>query len=326
MTQEIAEKVYAEIAAADRIVISRHIRPDGDAVGSSMGLRAIIKATFPEKEVLYVGGDKADYLAFFENEDEMPDDEFCSSALLIVLDSGTLDRVSNEKIGLFKRIVKLDHHIDDNPFGDLSVVEELRTSTCELIVDLCVKLGGKLKMTAEAAEYLYIGMVTDSGRFRFNGTTGETLRYAAMLLDYGFNTERIFANLYLDSFENLSFRSRMFGHIKQTENGVAYIFVSKEIRESENITLEQASQTVMLLDSIKNDLIWLAFIETDDGEIRVRLRSRFVGIKDLASRYGGGGHENASGATCRSLEEVDSLINDADAILADFKKNNTGWL
>ena len=80
------------------------------------------------------------------------------------------------------------------------------------------------------------------------------------------------------------------------------------------------------MDSIKGSLIWIAFIEAEDGTIRVRLRSRFVTISEVAERYGGGGHACASGATVHSRKEMKALLADADARLADYKESNEGWL
>ena len=80
------------------------------------------------------------------------------------------------------------------------------------------------------------------------------------------------------------------------------------------------------MEGIKNSLIWIAFIETGDGSIRVRLRSRFVPINTVAENYRGGGHAYAAGATVYSMEEVHSLIAEADAVIKEYKENNEGWL
>ena len=113
--------------------------------------------------------------------------------------------------------------------------------------------------------------------------------------------------------------------MKRTENGVAYIHVTSAAQEKFGLTQEQASASVSYLDSIKNSLIWLAFIETDNG-IGVRLRSRFVTINQLAEKYSGGGHACAAGATVHSKKEMKQLISEADAILKQYKSEHEGWL
>lgn len=328
MHLEIMEKILQKIKEYDRIIIFRHFRPDGDAVGSTKGLQEILKLTYPEKEIYLANDDFAQYLAFMGPEDEPIPLEWYADALGIVLDTGTTARISNQNFSLCKEIVKIDHHIDNNPYGDYSWVEEHRSAACEMVVKFYDTFKDELKINAKAATYLYTGMVTDSGRFRYDGVSGDTLRYAALLLDQGIDTEWLFANLYLDEFEILKFKAHVYNRMQITENGVAYLFVDKAMQEEFNLTLENASAAISYMDGIKGCLSWLIFVETGDeaGSIRVRLRSRFVPINGIAENYHGGGHAYASGATVYSIEEMQSLIKDADALLKEFKATNEGWL
>ena len=113
-----------------------------------------------------------------------------------------------------------------------------------------------------------------------------------------------------------------------TENGVAYIFIDKAMQEEFGLTLEMASACVGNLDSIRGVICWMAFIENGDaeGSIRVRLRSRFVHINSIAEKYHGGGHACASGATVYSREEMQALLEDADAHVKQYKQTHEGWL
>lgn len=329
---EIMKKILQKIKEYHRILIFRHFRPDGDAVGSTKGLQEILKLTYPEKEIYLVNDDFAKYMEFLGpeedgNQNEQPENWF-AEALGIVIDTGTLDRISSPKHTLCKELVKIDHHIDNNPYGDYSWVEEERSSACEMIVKFYDSFRDELKINSLAATYLYTGMVTDSGRFRYDGVKGDTLRYAAILLDQNINTDWLFANLYLDEFELLKFKAHVYNHMKLTENGVAYLFIDKAMQEEFNLTLENASTAISYMDSIRGCLSWLAFIETGDAEgtIRVRLRSRFVPINKVAENYRGGGHAFASGATVYSQEEMHALISEADALVKHYKENNEGWL
>lgn len=319
---EIKQKILNKIKEYERIIISRHIRPDGDAVGSTKGLYLMLKQTYPEKEILLINEDYCDYVAFLGEEDEQIADEIYKDALVIVIDTATIDRVSNKKTELAKEIIKIDHHVDIKPFGDISWVEDERSSACEMIVDFYVTFKDELKLDKEAATCIYTGMVTDSGRFRFDGTTGETLRLAAVLLDQGIDTETLFARLYLKDYEIKKFEADVFTEVKRTDNGVAYLYIDKNMQEKYNLTFEQASATISLMSEIKGSIIWLAFIVDEQGIIRVRLRSRFVGINKLAEKYSGGGHVYASGAMVNNIEEMNALIADADALIKEFKDNN----
>lgn len=322
MNLELKQQILNKIKEYDKIFISRHQRPDGDAVGSTMGLQKILKLTYPEKQILLVNDDYCDYVAFLGKEDGAQPEEAYKDALQIVIDTATVGRISNSLYGSAKELIKIDHHFDVEPYGDISWVEDGRSSACEMIVDFYDTFKGELKIDKEAALCLFTGMVTDSGRFKYDGTTGDTMRCAAILLDQGIDTETLYARLYLEDFDYLKFESYVYKHMKITENGVAYIYVDKKMQKRFNLTSEQASNTIGLLGEIKGSIIWIAFIDNKDGSTRVRLRSRFVTVNELANKYHGGGHACASGATVHGKKEIKALLADADALIKDYKANN----
>lgn len=323
--------ILDEIKAYDRIVIFRHKRPDGDAVGSTLGLRGILQLTYPEKKIVVNNTDYSDYVSFLGGEDEPMPDEFYAEALGIVIDTATEDRVSNPRYNLCKELCKIDHHIPKETYGDYQWVEEHRSSACEMIAAFYAAFKDELRINREAATLIYAGMVTDSGRFRFRSVSGETMRLAGMLLDEGVDTDHLYANLYMKDFNSLKLQAYVYNHMKMSEHGVAYIYINCGTRKRFGLTFEQACACVGYMDSIKDSLIWIAFIEADDcgqgsKKIRVRLRSRFVTVNEVAEKYGGGGHDCASGATVHNRKEMKALIADADARLADYKESNEGWL
>lgn len=326
MNFDVMKSILDKIKEYNKIIIFRHKRPDGDAVGSTMGLREILRTSFPEKDIRLINCDYSEYVAFLGKEDEQVEDDFYSDALALVLDTGNTSRISNQKYALCREVMKIDHHIDIAPYGDIFWVEEERSSTCEMITKFYETFKDELVLTKQAATYLYTGMVTDSGRFRYRDVSGETMRLAGILLDAGIDTDIIYANLYMDPVEELKFKSYIYGKIKFTENGVAYLHVDTKMREKFGMSQEQASAVVSYMDSIKGSLIWLAFIDNADGSIRVRLRSRFLTINELAEKYRGGGHACAAGSTVMNKKEMKALIADADELLKNFKENNEGWI
>lgn len=324
---EVKKAILEKIKEYKNIIISRHVRPDGDAVGSTLGLARILRLTFPEKQVYVVNGDYAEYTAFLGSEDAQPDAARYAESLAIVIDTATPDRISNKSWQSAREMIKIDHHIDVAPYGNIAWVEEHRSSACEMIADFYMTFREELKIDREAATCIYAGMVTDSGRFRFRSVSGETLRCAAALLDLGVDTDTLFAHLYLEKLDAFRFRAYVYENIKMTPHGVAYIYVDRAMKERFSLTDEEASNVVSCLDSIKGSIIWLAFIDNSDGAtIRVRLRSRFVTVDKLANKYRGGGHDCASGATLMSPDEIPLLLADADALIADYKENNGGWM
>ncbi len=328
MNKEIKQKILDKIQEYNRIVIFRHLRNDGDCVGASKGLKEIIKLTWPEKEVYLIDQDTSAYLAFLGPEDEPIPDEYYTDALGIVVDTATAARISNPKFTLCKELIKIDHHIPLVNYGDYIWVEEERSSCCEMIVAFYDTFRDVLKIDSTAATYLYTGMVTDSGRFKYEGVSGDTMRCAGILLDVGVDTETLFARLYLEAYEYLKFKAEIYRRMQITENGVAYIYIDRAMQEEFSLSLEQASACIGTLDSIRGCLCWMAFIENGDaeGSIRVRIRSRFMHINNLAERYRGGGHACASGATVYGQEEVQALLAEADAQIKEYKETHEGWL
>ncbi len=332
MNYESMKAILDKIKAYDRIIIFRHRRPDGDAVGSSLGLRDILRLTYPEKEIYVNNCDWSDYVAFLGEEDPPLPDEFYTEALGIILDTAVCDRISNRRYALCRELCKIDHHIPVESYGASEWVEEERSSTCEMVAAFYVTFRDELKINVEAATRIYAGMVTDSGRFRFRSVSGDTLRLAGALLDEGVDLDTLYARLYIKDFHTLKFQSYVYEHMKVTEAGVVHCFISRAVREKFGLTFEEACTAVGYMESIRNCLIWIAFIEADpkpDGdkaEIRVRLRSRFVTVSEVAEQYRGGGHACAAGATVYSRTEMKRLIADADARLADYKATHEGWL
>ena len=328
MNQQLKEQILQKIRDYDRIFIFRHVRNDGDCVGATKGFKRILQLSFPEKEIYLIDQETAQYLAFLGPEDEPVDESMYEGALGIVLDTASEARISNKNYTRCAEVIKIDHHIPLEHYGCIIWVEEERSSCCEMIVDFYRTFKDTLKIDSEAATYLYTGMVTDSGRFKYSGMTGETMRCAGELLDVGVDTDTLFARLYLEAFEYLKFKAHIYNKMQVTENGVAYIFVDKAMQEEFNLSLEQASAVVGNLDSIRGCICWIAFIENGDEEqsIRVRLRSRFVHINPIAEKYRGGGHACASGATVYGQEEVQALLADTDALVKEYKETHEGWL
>ena len=322
----VKEVILNKIKEYDSIVIGRHFRPDGDAVGSTMGLGRIISLTFPEKKVYLSNNDKSDYMAFLGDTSESVSEEIIKSSLVIIIDTATEDRVSDNRILNGKEVVKIDHHIEAEPYGDVSWVEDWRSSSCEMIASFYEEFSSVLKIDDIAATAIYAGMVTDSGRFRFSSTSSETLRLASIMVGKGVDIERLQANLDLNSYNFYKYQAYVFSKIEMTENVVSWLYVDQEMQKKWNLSREDASESVGFMSGIKGSICWIAFIENSDGSIRVRLRSRFMTVNKIAEKYHGGGHDRASGATCYSREEMMALIEDADKATKEFKESGEYWI
>jgi phosphoesterase RecJ-like protein len=319
---EITARILEKIKKHEKIVIVRHRRPDGDALGASYGLREILRASFPGKTVVCVNSDSSEHLAFMGNEDAPVPEEDYPGYLAVALDTATEDRLANPYFASAGDRIRIDHHVDIRPYCECAWVEERRSSTCEMIAAFRAEFPDELVLNQRAAALLFCGMVTDSGRFRTRDVSGETLRLAGTLLDTGIDTETLFSQLNLDDFEAVAFKAFALGEIKRTGSGVAYLTVTSDVISRFGISQEDASASVSYMENIRGSIIWIAFIDNPDGSIRVRLRSRFVPVNRLAEKYRGGGHECACGATLYERSEIGDLLSDADCLCAEFKSAN----
>lgn len=328
MNLDIKQKILDKIQEYPRIFLFRHVRNDGDCVGATKGLKQILTATWPEKEVYLIDEDTAAQLDFMGPEDAPVDPALYDGALGIVLDTSLEDRISNKNYRRCKELIKIDHHIPLEDYGHINWVEKSRTSCCEMVVDFYSTFSDRLILDSRAATYLYTGMVTDTGRFKYSGVNGDTLRAAALLLDVGVDTDILYARLYLEPFAYLKFKAYIYEKMQVTENGVAYIYIDKQMQEQFQLTQEQISACIDTMECIEGCICWMVFIENDDAEhpIRVRLRSRFVHINSVAEKYRGGGHACACGATVFDRHEVQALLQDADTLVKEYKNTHEEWL
>ena len=327
MSFEKMKIILDKIKEYDSIMLFRHFRPDGDCKGATMGLRDILRLSFPEKQIYLINDDHSDYLAFMGEEDPDVADEVYEKSLGIVLDTATAERIHNKKFALCKELIKIDHHIETSPYGNYSWVEDHRSSVCEMVAHFYNTFRDELKIDSQAATHLYTGMVTDSGRFQFSSVSGDTMRLAGVLLDVGINTEVMYAHLQLRDFNELKFKSHIYKKMKITPNGVAHVYIDRATIAKFGLNAESASASVSSLADIKGCLCWIAFIDSlEDEKIRVRLRSRFVAINQIAEQYRGGGHAQASGATLHDKKEMRLLLKMADKAVKEYKETHEDWL
>ena len=309
------EEILKEIKAHDTIIIHRHTRPDGDAMGSQIGLKHLLMDHFPGKNI-YAVGDEAGYLSFMEGSvmDTVPDSAY-QGALAMVLDCGAEKLVSDGRYTLAAKTVRIDHHIFCGQFCDVEVIDSTYESCCGLIAQFAVEQG--LKLNRLSAQSLYTGMVTDSGRFRYDGTTARTLRLAATLLEQGIDTGSLFRELYAESYEDKKLRAQFLLKAQFTPRRVAYIYTTAQEVEELGISPFTASRgMVNVLGDMKGVDIWANFTESEEG-ILCELRSAGPNVQPIAVKYGGGGHAKACGATVPDRETVVAMLHDLDKMIGE---------
>lgn len=296
----------------DTIVIHRHTNPDGDAIGSQVGLKHLILDNFPNKRVFAVG-DHAKRYSFVEDSemDSIPD-ELYTNALAIVLDTSAKSLISDARYPTAKATLRFDHHIFVEKICDLEIVDTSFESCAGLVAHFAQQCG--LKFSNISAKALFTGMVTDSGRFRYDATNSRTLRIAADLLDQGIDVNEIYVPLYQDDFDMIKLRAEFVLNVRFTQHNVGYIYTTKERLAQLGVdTFTISRGMVGVMSDIRGVDNWVNFTETDNG-VLCELRSKKYNINPIAVKYGGGGHAKASGATVPNRETAMAMLADLDAL------------
>ncbi len=295
-----------------RIIIHRHKNPDGDALGAQMGLKRMLMENYPSKEILAVG-DMTPRYAFMATLplDEIEDSAY-EGALAILLDSATPPLICDDRYTLASASARIDHHIYCETFTDVEVVDTSFESCCGMITALAMECGWEV--SADAAKSLYTGMITDSGRFRYDCTSSQTFRLASFLIERPFNTADIYRELYSDDLAMIQLRAKYTLKISTTPEGVAYIYTPIEEAKTYGVdTFTLSRGMVNVMGEIRGIHSWVNFTETEGG-VLCEIRSNRYNINPIATKYGGGGHQKASGATLKDRDEAMALLEDLKAL------------
>ena len=316
MRRNIYKKIYRTIKKYNKIVIARHIGPDPDALGSSVGLKEIIKQTFPEKEVYVVGTpvNKFKYLGILDKFNE----SMYKNSLLIVTDTPDMKRIDGVDVKKFKECIKIDHHPFVESFGGIELVDETASSASQLIMELVHKT--KFQYTKSAAEKLFIGLIADTDRFLLSYTTPKTFELVADLIkETKIDFSSLYTNLYLRPFKEAKFEVYISNHLKVTEHGFAYIKLNEDILKEYNVDPATAGNMVNDFNYIEGIYAWALFSEDPiNNNIRGTIRSRGPVINEVASLHNGGGHKFASGVRPKTFEEVDILAQEIDEVCKEY--------
>lgn len=314
----VQDQIIEKIKEYDTIIIHRHQRPDPDAYGSQCGLADILMTAFPEKTI-YKVGKNIKGLSWIDEPQEIPDSAF-DNALVIVTDTANAPRIDDQRYHLGKELIKIDHHPNDEPYGDLMWVDDKASSCSEMIVDLVEKSNGQLKLTKAAAEKLYAGMVADTGRFMYDATTSKTMRMAGILMDQGIDTAAINRKLDEITMPLAHLSAYVLDNMKLTEHNAAYIVLTEELLEQFDLGDAGTAAIVPLIGKIDMVVCWTVFLQQKDGSFRLRIRSKGPVINKLAREYDGGGHPLASGAMLTSEAGIPTYLKKLDQIAASYQK------
>ena len=249
----MVNRLFKKIKEYKTIIIHRHSRPDLDAIGSQRGLALTLKENYPDKEI-YIVGDMSDRYAFLGEMDVIDDSKY-ENALAIITDVSVSHMVSDDRYKLAKEVFIIDHHKNESDITDNWICDPTKIAACELITEILLAQG--LNIPKDAATALFGGIITDSGRFQYGETSGNTLRVSADLLDLGADKEYIYKNLYTELLSERQMKNWFAARFETTKNGVAYLKNGPEVFEKFNVDFFNISRGMVgVMAGIKEIPIW----------------------------------------------------------------------
>lgn len=298
MVDENKNYLIGAIERAKTIAISGHVRPDGDAIGSSMGLYYYLEENYPDKTVCVYLEDVPDSFAHIRDEEAMA--RRCDHYdLFIALDSGDVERLGDAAVVMSEHsdyVINVDHHITNTLFGNKNIVDAKASSTCQILFTLMEEE----KISRLTAMALYTGIIHDTGVFKHSNTTYQTMRIAGKLMRKGIAFGEIIDNsFYNKTYKQLQIMGRCLTESVRVMDGLV-IFAVLRLKDMKFYEAKPSD-----LDGIIDELrttegveVAILLSEREPGEFKVSMRSnQVVDVASIAKYYGGGGHIKASGCT-----------------------------
>ncbi|MCR4911972.1 MAG: bifunctional oligoribonuclease/PAP phosphatase NrnA [Bacilli bacterium] len=316
------KEILSIIEKYDNIVIFGHINPDGDCYGSAVALKRSLSLKYPEKHIYIVGTGLPRFFDILMPMD-IVDDETLKKSLAILVDANDLWRMEDQRVHMCAAFVKIDHHVDTGSFTEgPSVVDEDANSTCDMITEMIFQ--NNLPIDEVVANALYLGILTDSGRFQFVLDYPETFDRVSQICKCGADPKKLNRILTAVSEDSLQSKAYVYSNYKKTEDGVMYIIYRKETLKRLKIEANNASNLINLIGNVDGYPVWASFAEYSDGRVRVEFRSNGPVVQPSAMKIGGGGHMYASGATLPKFDQqkIDSIIEDLNQTVKEWKEGN----
>lgn len=293
-----------KIEESKNIIISSHINPDGDCIGSGIGLYWALKKKYPNKNIRYIIEDRVPYnYKFLEGTqnieifEELKDEP--KADVFIIVDSANFKRIG--RVAELKKdafLVNIDHHISNDLYGDINIVKNT-SSASEVVYGVITEILN-IELDSKIGEALYTGIITDSGNFQYENTTENTFKVAGKILNIGIDRNKIINNVY---------RSRTLGFIKVLgltlsemvmlkDEKIAYFTLTKDFMLKNNIQKDETDGIVEKMLEYRDCKVAVFLKEEGNGKIKGSLRSKEeVDVNEIAKLFDGGGHKKAAGFT-----------------------------
>ncbi len=306
-------KIINTIMGSNDFIITSHYSPDGDNLGSSIGLYYALKSM--NKEAVFVLDDtlpaNLDFLyknlKIYKSE-EVENDEY----ILISLDCGDERRLCCSDVIKNKAslTINIDHHSSNDLYADLNYVDPKASSTCEIVYDMLVKIDKNI-IDKKIANCLYTGLITDTGNFMYSNTNPSSFEMACELLKKGIDKQNIIQSIYQNNPVNyVKILGESLNTLKVIEGKIATIELTNKMFKNNNITFNDVDGFVNYARDINGVEVGVLFKQKKSNQIKISLRSKsYVDVSEIAKAFGGGGHVRASGCTINdSLENAKKML------------------
>jgi len=298
------------IQSAQTVLVVSHISPDGDAIGSLLGMTTTLQSM--GKTVVGALDDEIpDYLAFMPQSDTVVSELTGDFDLLISVDAS--DEVRSGKVGEYGRahsklVINLDHHPTNTGFGDIHLVVPTAVSACEIVFDLLGYMGHDI--SEDTAYVLLVGMVTDTLGFRIDATTPRTLEVAQALMQKGASLPQIIRRTLMNkSYADVQLWKSAYSSVELDDQVIHATITLDDVKKA---GLEKPSDAGLVghLISVNEAVVSIVFKEQPDKQVEISFRSKKgYDVGSLAFELGGGGHTQASGCTVDgTLDEVKKRV------------------
>ena len=291
----------------ETLALFRHVFPDGDALGSQFGLKCWLEHRYPNKRIVALGmNENAD--SSFPKSDVVCDEEL-AKACAIILDTANVERIDDQRYKSCKTIIKIDHHPIVESYGDLNLVDEDASSTCEVLTKMLMQVSEACPI--EAANYLYCGLLTDSQKFSIPSVSADTMACAAYLSRQGIDIAKLNRQMFTTDLKSFQFEAYLKNTCTILDDKLIYKIVEQEEYERFGLSFVEAKDKVNSFAGIQGIEIWALFTRNPNEEGHLyngSLRSYRKTINDIANDYHGGGHKLASGVKKLTHQDIDELL------------------
>ena len=316
--KELLKEMITEIEKADSIVILRHRKPDPDALGSQIGLSKLIKGSYPEKAV-YVIGDMPENLKYIGDMDEITQEVF-SKSLVIVVDCSTPRLINCPFEVNVDEVIKIDHHPNVTPYGKICYVDTTAASASEIMAELAFDATTPFKMTSEAANVIYAGIIGDTGRFLYPSTTSKTFALVSKLIQHDVDLAGIADKMITKPLNVNRMTGYIYEHLEVSPEGMASVVLTKEVLHRFEANDQLASLVVSVPGTVEGILAWSMYVEQEDGTFRGHLRSKGPTVNHIAQKFGGGGHTLACGIPSVTNHQITEIDRALEVEVSNFNK------